>query len=87
MKVSTDSFRHVTQAVKYDQWQQAAHGPPAERYAGLAQNGWAELVGEKLTDAFRRGPACFDCAFYVGANRFDLGFIEARHHALPLMTS
>lgn len=63
--------------MKYDQWLQARHvTDAAARYAGLAQNGWAELVGEKLREAARHGPACFDRSFYVAANRFDLGFIE-----------
>ena len=69
---------HV-QALKYDQWLQEARrgeGDAAARYSALAQNAWAELVGGHLTDALRRGPGCFDQAFYVGANRFDLGYIE-----------
>lgn len=67
------------QALKYDQWlQEARRGEDdaAARYSALAQNAWADLVGGHLTDALRRGPGCFDQAFYVGANRFDLGYIE-----------
>lgn len=67
------------QAVKYDQWLQAQRLTDAgSRYAGLAQNGWAELVGVKLQEATRHGPACFDRTFYVASNRFDLGHIEVK---------
>ena len=72
------------QALKYDQWlQEARRGEldTAARYSALAQNGWADLVGGHLSDALRRGAGCFDQAFYVGANRFDLSYIEVR---LPL---
>ena len=31
---------------------------------------------QRLADAQRRGAACFDRAFYVSSNFFDLGFIE-----------
>ena len=36
------------------------------------------MVGGHLSDALRRGAGCFDQAFYVGANRFDLSYIEVR---------
>lgn len=32
----------------------------------------------RIADAQRRGVACFDRHFYVNANQFDLGFIEAQ---------
>ena len=67
------------QAVKYDQWlQEARRGEQDKesRFSALAQNSWADLVGGHLTDALRRGPSCFDQQFYVGANRFDLSYIE-----------
>ncbi len=35
-------------------------------------------MGGHLSDALRRGAGCFDQAFYVGANRFDLSYIEVR---------
>ena len=65
------------QAVKYDQWLQARRVLDAgSRYARLAENGWSEIVGQKLAEAARHGPTCFDRPFYVAANRFDLAFIE-----------
>jgi len=73
--------RPNVQALKYDQWlQEARRGEldTAARYSALAQNGWADLVGGHLSDALRRGAGCFDEAFYVGANRFDLSYIEVR---------
>jgi hypothetical protein len=35
-------------------------------------------VPARIADAQRRGVACFDRHFYVNANQFDLGFIEAQ---------
>ena len=69
------------QALKYDQWLQEARRGELDttaRYSALAHNGWADLVGGHLSDALRRGAGCFDQAFYVGANRFDLSYIEVR---------
>lgn len=71
------NFRSCHQAVKYDQWMQAQRSTDVgSRYAGLAGNGWFELVAQKLVEASRHGPNCFDRPFYVKANRFDLAFIE-----------
>lgn len=71
------SFCSCHQAVKYDQWMQAQRSTDVgSRYAGLAENGWSELVGQKLVEASRHGPNCFDRPFYVKANHFDLAFIE-----------
>jgi hypothetical protein len=67
------------QAVKYDQWsleQRAANG--VQRLAALAENEWTRIAPARLAEAQRRGAACFDRAFYVGANRFDLGFIDSQ---------
>lgn len=66
------------QAVKYDEWGQSEQLAPPARYQVLAKNGWTDLVPSRIADAQRRGVACFDRAFYVNANQFDLGFIEAQ---------
>jgi hypothetical protein len=66
------------QAVKYDEWAQTYQLAPPSRYESLAKNGWTELVPARIADAQRRGVACFDRHFYVNANQFDLGFIEAQ---------
>lgn len=71
-------WQHVLQAVKYDEWAQSKELASPARFEAIAKNGWTELVPARIADAQRRGAACFDRAFYVNANHFDLGFIEAQ---------
>ena len=68
----------LLQAVKYDEWAQTYQLAPPARYESLAKNGWTDLVPARVAEAQRRGMACFDRHFYINANRFDLGFIEAQ---------
>ena len=68
----------VAQAKKYDEWSEAARLGAPDRFAGLALNGWTELVAGRLEEARRRGQACFDRSFYTSANQFDLGFIDSQ---------
>ncbi len=68
----------LAQAKKYDEWSEAARLGAADRYTGLALNGWTGLVAGRLEEARRRGPACFDRSFYTSANQFDLGFIDSQ---------
>lgn len=68
----------VPQAVKYDEWAQSKELAFPDRFEAIAKNGWTDLVPARIADAQRRGAACFDRAFYVNANHFDLGFIEAQ---------
>lgn len=69
--------QHV-QAKKYDEWSETARLGAADRFTGLARNGWTELVPVRLAEARRRGAACFDRPFYVSSNKFDLGFIDSQ---------
>ena len=68
----------LSQAVKYDEWDQTYQLAAPSRYEALAKNGWTDVVPARIADAQRRGVACFDRHFYVNANQFDLGFIEAQ---------
>jgi len=72
------SLLACAQALKYDDWAKTRALAPPQRFEALAGNGWVALIPDRLADAQRRGQACFDRAFYVNANLFDLGFIEAQ---------
>ena len=80
------NWPHVTAAVKYAQWLQLQAREAAARAAGasgpsqawldaIAANEWPrQQAPALLAEAQRRGPGCFDHAFYISSG-YDLAFM------------
>lgn len=82
------NWPHVAAAVKYASWLEvqaaeaasqaaSAHAPPSQAWLdALSANEWPVLVAPALLEeAERRGPGCFDHAFYIDSG-YDLAFMR-----------